>query len=108
MAMNLKEMIDADNAEISEARDVYNAALKAFKSVKYPIENKQGEILSRFRYSKNKEIENEHSCDCCKPKYYHDGAFTKNGVVLWTDADHPNDRQEEEFTWNEVEKVLTV
>ena len=106
--MNLKEMIDADNAEISEARDVYNAALKAFNSVKYPIENKQGEILSRFRYSKNKEIENEHSCDCCKPKYYHDGAFTKNGVVLWTDADHPNDRQEEEFTWNEVEKVLTV
>ena len=106
--MNLKEMISADKEKISAAQDIYLVARQAYESLKSPIEAKQRQLLNRFKDVKNREIEAEHGCDCCRPRYYSDACFTKDGITLWTDADHPNDRREEDFNWEEVGKILTA
>ncbi len=101
-------MIDDDNEKILEARNVYNAALKEFNLVTHPIQKRHSELLNIFKDKKNKEIFDEQTCNCCKPKYYSYASFTKDGILLSTDSDHPYDRQDEEFSWEDVEKSLIL
>jgi len=100
---DLKTLIELDVEKLAAAEKIYYAALREFNSVKDPIEARQKELLDKFMDAKNEEIEQE----CChKPQWWRYAHFTKLGIELRTDADHPNDIREEEFEWEEVQRVL--
>lgn len=60
--------------------------------VKNPINNFNEKILS------------ESKCRCCV-KLFDDGCIDKFGISLRSDADHPNDIIDKDFTWEEIEEL---
>lgn len=106
--MRLKEIVAADNAKLLEARAIFNEARKDFESKSFMLTIKQNKWLNQFMDFENNKLRADHDCCNCRPKYYTNANFTPDGITLWTDADHPNDRREHDFTWEEVEEVITI
>jgi hypothetical protein len=105
--MSLKEQIESDNKKISDAHEVFIRANRQFDSIRVPIESAHKIILNKFREIINKEIRAEHKCEHCSPETYDSAIFTKDGISMRKDADHPNDIIDRDWSWEEVEKILS-
>jgi hypothetical protein len=103
---DLKEKIKKDREKIKAANEEYLIALRLFNSIKGPIEKSHRDILRNFREIINKKVESEHTCTCCSPRCYDDVFFTDNGILMRKDANHPNDIEDETWTWEEVTEIL--
>jgi len=105
--MILRKQIESDNAKLEEARLIYSQYLRDYEDVKFPIENAQKETLDRFRAAINDYSESKATCRCGRA-YYDDAWFTADGITMRIDADHPNDIRDRDWTWEEVEQVLSA
>jgi hypothetical protein len=105
--MNLKDQIKLNKEKIAAANEVYIKALRTFKSIKFPIEKEQNDILDKFRLIINSKIEKEHTCEHCDPRLYDSAWFNDEGIFMRKSADHPNDFVDRTWTWDEIEIILT-
>ncbi len=109
--MNLKERIVKERAFVNNERHIYaETCLQAERKLNSSIGDilrRHREILDTFKSIKNLEIEKEHDCNCCSPRLFDDSWFTDDGITLRMDADHPYDIIINEYSWGEVEKVLS-
>lgn len=104
--MSIKEQILADKEKIEKARESYTAARMEFDAVRNPITKQHQDLLDKFQRIINDQIERDHKCDCCYPKYYDVAWFVDDGVVMRIDAEDPNDIIDSKWTWEEFEKVV--
>lgn len=104
--MSLKEMIENDNKAMADAKQEYLIHLKKYQDIKYPIESKHCAILKNFLGRLNRKIEDKHDCGSCSPRYWDTADFCEVGICVFMDADHPNDRRDKDYTWEEVKKIL--
>jgi len=105
--MALKEQIESGNKKVEEAKEIYLQHLRAYEAIKFPVKHEQDEILEKFRQAINALPENKGTCRCDR-SYYDDAWFTADGISMRIDADHPNDIIDMDWTWGEVEQVLSV
>ena len=105
--MSLKAQIESGNKKIEEAKEIYLQHLSTYEAIKYPIKHEQDEILEKFRQAVNALSENKGTCRCDR-SYYDDAWFTADGISMRIDADHPNDIIDADWTWEEIEQVLSA
>lgn len=101
----LKKKIANDLVVISEAKECYLAAVQEFEAIKNPINKEHQTLLLKFRDLINSGIEKLPHCDCCT-RYFSQAAFTKDGIAMRIDADHPNDIIDQQWDWDAVEMIL--
>lgn len=65
-------------------------------------------ILTTFRIKLNKKIEDDHTCELCRPRIWDDVWFADDGsgICARMDADHPNDRRDKLYSWEEIEIII--
>jgi hypothetical protein len=104
--VKLKTQIEANEKKIKSAQAVYNEAARAYDFVVRPIKIRENEILNKFRIIINESIKAEHHCDHCDARLFDSAVFTSDGISMRMDADHPNDRIDQKWTWEEIETLL--
>ena len=106
--MLLKDQIKTDKETVKIAHDICVAAERHFESIERPIKYAHKQILDRFRAIINDKIKEEHHCTRgCDPDYYDSAIFTENGISMRIDASHPNDIIDRDWSWEEIETILS-
>ena len=104
--MKLKEKLEADKKITDDAHAVYIKAQRTYELIINPINAEHHKILNNIVDKQNAKIEAEQTCDCCSSRLYDSANFTKTGVRIRKDANHPNDIIDTELTWDQIEEAL--
>jgi hypothetical protein len=105
--VDIKEKVKSNEQLITQAGVKLAKAKQAYDSEISEPEKENREILNNFRDKINEKIRSESKCRCDLKWLYDEAEFFGGGITMRIDADHPNDIRDDDWTWEEVEEILS-
>ena len=102
----IKDDVEEWNQKIQSAIEEYKPYREKYERIINTYNYKKNELVVKVIRYLNSEIEESHSCSCCRPRFYDEGWITEKGITLRKDADHPHDIVDKKFTWEQIEHIL--